>query len=154
MGRGRPIRHPRLPPLSLARQWASVQAVMPAAERLELNGRALRIGACLQPSPLAREYRVEIVYRRGDFPRVHVREPALVGRDGQAIPHLYEDGSLCLCRRRYGEWTAALPIGQTIVPWTSLWLGFYEIWLATDLWHGGGEHPPAGSGRQRRGKGR
>lgn len=28
-----------------------------------------------------------------------------------------------------------------IVPWTSLWLYFFEDWLATDEWKGGGKHP-------------
>lgn len=29
-------------------------------------------------------------------------------------------------------------IANTIVPWTSEWLFYYEIWLATGQWHGGG----------------
>jgi hypothetical protein len=33
-------------------------------------------------------------------------------------------------------------IADTIVPWAALWLVFYEYWLATGLWLGGGEHPP------------
>ena len=32
-------------------------------------------------------------------------------------------------------------IADTILPWTSLWLYFYELWHATGQWLGGGEHP-------------
>ena len=36
-------------------------------------------------------------------------------------------------------------IADTIVPWACEWLLHYEIWLATGEWHGGGEHPSAGT---------
>lgn len=32
-------------------------------------------------------------------------------------------------------------IANTILPWTSLWLYYYEIWLGTGKWEGGGDHP-------------
>ena len=32
---------------------------------------------------------------------------------------------------------------ETIVPWASLWLYYYEVWHATGEWLGGGEHPIA-----------
>ena len=36
-----------------------------------------------------------------------------------------------------------MPIADTIIPWTSEWLFFYELWLATGgEWLGEGEHPP------------
>lgn len=36
-------------------------------------------------------------------------------------------------------------IADTLVPWASEWLLFYELWLATDgQWLGEGEHPPPG----------
>ncbi|MDY0295864.1 MAG: hypothetical protein RB296_00975 [Acidobacteriota bacterium] len=31
-------------------------------------------------------------------------------------------------------------IAKTIVPWASEWLIFYELWLATGEWLGGGIH--------------
>jgi hypothetical protein len=33
-------------------------------------------------------------------------------------------------------------IDQTFVPWTALWLFYFEDWLTTNEWRGGGEHPP------------
>lgn len=33
-------------------------------------------------------------------------------------------------------------IANTIVPWAVEWLFFYEVWLVTGEWGGGGEWPP------------
>lgn len=30
---------------------------------------------------------------------------------------------------------------DSVLLWASLWLFFYEVWLATGDWLGGGEHP-------------
>jgi hypothetical protein len=32
-------------------------------------------------------------------------------------------------------------IDQTFVPWVATWLFYFEEWLASDDWKGGGEHP-------------
>jgi hypothetical protein len=32
-------------------------------------------------------------------------------------------------------------IDNTIVPWAILWLFYFEEWLWSDEWKGGGEHP-------------
>ncbi len=34
-----------------------------------------------------------------------------------------------------------MTLADTILPWASLWLFYYEVWLATGEWVGGGEHP-------------
>jgi len=41
-----------------------------------------------------------------------------------------------------GEWTTSKVLADTVVPWTSLWLLFFEEWLWSDEWKGGGIHPP------------
>ncbi len=33
-------------------------------------------------------------------------------------------------------------ISETIVPWVNLWLFFFEEWLISNDWKGGGVHPP------------
>ena len=35
-----------------------------------------------------------------------------------------------------------MSIADTIVPWTAEWLVYYEIWLMTGEWYGGGDWPP------------
>lgn len=97
----------------------------------------------ITPAPGCESYVVRISYRIGKQPTAFVIDPELVSRGDQRIPHRYADGSLCLYRPKYREWTAVMPVAATIVPWSSLWLYYYEAWLATGDWAGGGEHPSA-----------
>lgn len=105
----------------------------------------------LTPTALSDTYRVRIGYRSGTSPEVSVIEPRLRRRDEtEPIPHTYIGDYLCLYRPKYREWLPTLFIADTIVPWTSLWLYYYEVWHATGEWLGGGEHPV----ERRREKGR
>lgn len=45
---------------------------------------------------------------------------------------------------RYSEFNVYKLLADTIIPWTVEWLYFYELWLATGEWLGGGEHPDFG----------
>jgi hypothetical protein len=96
-----------------------------------------------QPTLLSREYLLRIEYRRGDVPRVFVKEPdirALAG--GRELPHVYKDPvRLCLYLPRSGEWDGSKRIDLTFVPWAAVWLYYFEEWLASDDWKGGGVHP-------------
>jgi hypothetical protein len=95
----------------------------------------------VQPTPLNEIYKIRIRYKLGCYPEVIVKEPKLQGRDGQLIPHMYEQKRLCLFNPHKLEWNTRMRIADTILPWTSLWLYYYEIWLATGQWLGGGDHP-------------
>jgi hypothetical protein len=67
-------------------------------------------------------------------------QPALRKRQAdQRIPHTFYDGSICL--HLHEEWTPAMFVADTIIPWLSLWLYHYEVWHATGVWHGGGQEP-------------
>jgi hypothetical protein len=85
-----------------------------------------------------------------------VERPDLVElAEGRKLPHVYQQNParLCLYLPGTGEWQPWMRIDQMIVPWTSLWLYFFEDWLATDEWKGGGKHPdedePIRRGRDR-----
>ncbi len=96
----------------------------------------------VRPTPRSRCYTIEIRYRLGKRPRVRVVDPApLPTREGERPPHLYREGSLCLFHPNRGEFGAEDRIDQTIVPWVSTWLYFYELWLWSGEWLGGGDHP-------------
>ena len=43
-----------------------------------------------------------------------------------------------LCLYYGNQWDPGELIATTIVPWTSEWLEYYELWHATGLWLGGG----------------
>ncbi len=38
------------------------------------------------------------------------------------------------------EWGPHIQIASSVVPWASLWLFYFEEWLVSDDWKGGGEH--------------
>jgi hypothetical protein len=93
----------------------------------------------VRPTELSDVYETEVFYRFERAPRVRVINPALRKRsDGAPIPHRYAGGYLCLYFDRAQEWTPAMFIADTIIPWTSLWLLYYELWHATGEWLGGG----------------
>ncbi len=103
-----------------------------------------------RPSALGREYDVLVSYKLGHSPQVFVIDPDLFSLTNDEIPHLYYDtrdpefqaaACLCLYRKKYGEWHEEKLIAATVVPWVDLWLLYFEYWLATGDWEGGGEHP-------------
>lgn len=49
---------------------------------------------------------------------------------------MYKDGTLCLYDWREQPWQKHWHLHETIIPWTSEWLVFYEIWLLTGKWRG------------------
>lgn len=104
----------------------------------------------LQPSTFSRIYRIEIRYKRGRFPRTFVYKPDLNKlANSMPIPHTFSQTSnkteLCLFwpgkkKRELPEWNRYMTLASSIVPWASLWLYYFEQWLATGEWHGGGYH--------------
>ena len=63
------------------------------------------------------------------------------------LPHVYSQKEQRLCLyypRGRCAWNSSMGIAKTIMPWTSEWLFFYELWLATGEWLGGGIHIETG----------
>lgn len=97
-----------------------------------------------RPTPLSREYGLRIEFRQGDTPDAFVEDPDLPAlAKGKRLPHVYDQRPtrLCLYRPKYREWRPELMIHETIVPWAVTWLYYFEDWLMTGEWAGGGEHP-------------
>ena len=106
--------------------------------QFQYKGKGVWIGT-LQPTPLSPIYKIKIVELRHSFPHVYVLEPKIV----KDAPHLYSDRSLCLFFPKDFSWSKKSLIAETIVPWTALWLYFYEWWLKTGFWYGESvEHKP------------
>jgi hypothetical protein len=94
-------------------------------------------------------YTIQIEYRYGSGyrPLVRVLRPQLQPReDGGRVPHTFKTGEICL--HMVAEWTSTMYIHETIIPWSVLWLYYYEMWLATGLWLGGGHEPADNEGPQ------
>lgn len=123
-------------PLSHAQQALALRAYFPEAVTQVRAGR-LKWRGRLQPTAGSRAYLVEVVYVGSDFPIVRVLDPPLEPDAEGGLPHLFAQGTLCLHERH--EWRPDMPIIETVMAWTSEWLYFYEIWLATGLWFGDGD---------------
>lgn len=130
------MRRGRIP--SLGVQAFALRRRFPDAE-VRLKPQRLVWTGRIQPTPLSRQYLVRVDYQSGWFPQVRVLDH-LEFRDGESLPHVYREGTLCL--HRAAEWTPDMLLVDTTLPWTAEWLINYEIWLATGDWHGGGEWPP------------
>jgi hypothetical protein len=95
----------------------------------------------LTPTKMSDTYTLRIKYKVPDRPVVEVIAPALRPLPDKRIPHRFAGGDLCL--HKHGQWTANMFIASTIIGWAALWLFFYETWLITGKWEGGGEEPKA-----------
>jgi hypothetical protein len=131
------------PPISLATQHGHLLRRYPNSRIVRARERLVWSGA-LTPAVYSATYEVLIDHQIGTSPLVYVARPRLRLVDGQALPHVYPLNTLCLFLGNR-EWHESIPIADTLVPWASEWLLFYELWLATDgEWLGDGEHPPPG----------
>lgn len=98
----------------------------------------------LRPTSRSEAYNIEIQLgiMKGDTIQVRILNPKLVANvKGEKIPHMYSQKTLCLYMPKYAEFKRTDYISDTIIPWTILWLYYYELWHATGKWLGGGEHP-------------
>ncbi len=119
----------------------------------QIQGGELVWRVAVRPTPLSREYLIRIVYRMHDVPRVYVETPDLAAlAGGRRLPHVYseEPVRLCLYLPRALQWSDWMRLDQTMIPWSALWFFYFEEWLVSDDWKGGGEHPRPASSRRRR----
>jgi hypothetical protein len=130
--------------LSMAQQACALRMRHPEAI-CEVRGNSLNWSGDIQPTPISPRYRVGIDYKKGKWPSTKVLSPKLVVPKGKSLPHVYdaEEQRLCLFYPRgdHPDWNSCKSLAMTIIPWASEWLFYYEIWLATGEWLGGGIHP-------------
>jgi hypothetical protein len=136
---GRPILTPAQQLLFLQRS-----EVFPGLGKLAGNKLTWRCDR--RPTGLSRLYKVRLTYVGGATPDIMVDDPDLkLLAGGEKLPHVYSDRPTRLCLYLPGnkEWEPHQRFDHTVLPWTDLWLTYFEDWLArgcTD-WQGGGEHP-------------
>ncbi len=145
MGRKKTYFNSRSHVLSIAKQGARLKRLIPDS-KLQLNKNiSLTWTGTIQPGAASDVYTIRIRYKLSKRPIVHVVTPDLLPRNGERMPHLFEGDDLCLFRRKYNEWKPSMALAETILPWSSLWLLYYEIWHATGVWCGSKqEHPRNG----------
>lgn len=130
-------------PLAPAAQRGALLARLPDSHGVLRAGRLVWRGK-LHPAEFCAEYEVLIDHQERESPLVYVAAPRLRLHDDEPLPHVYSWNTLCLYLDRR-QWDASLPIADTLVPWTSEWLYFYELWAAGGGWQGEGPHPTPGS---------
>ena len=99
-----------------------------------------------QPTLASAVYTVEIRHTVGHRPDIRVIEPVLERRPGEALPHVFPRDLLCVYQG--DQWTADKPL-TAILPWITEWLLYFELWLATGLWLGGGHEVRTGKKESR-----
>jgi hypothetical protein len=108
---------------------------------VSLERSSMKAKGMLQPTSRSDQYIVEIRYQLKKLPQIFVLKPELIKNcNDEDIPHIYPGKKLCLYQPKYKEFKFSDLIAETIIPWTSLWLYYYEIWHNTGKWLGGGEH--------------
>ena len=111
-------------------------------EKTSVNrDRAIWVGQ-IQPLSICDIYTIEVDYTQGKHPKIRVLFPKLrLAKGERKIPHMFNQERLCLFRGINKHWDPSVGFNRNIIPWTSMWLYYYEMWLATGKWMGGGEHP-------------
>ena len=117
----------------LPRQAFALRRMYPTSD-VDLKPHLLRWRGVLRPTDLSMEYSVQLTHPRTSAPSVLVLEPDLVLDPNGRLPHVFEDGTLCL--NRHGQWKPHMLHTVTTLAWTSEWLYYYELWRGTNLWLG------------------
>lgn len=114
----------------------------------DYNGTELKMLLKIQPTESSKDYFVLLEYKSVQVtPKVYISVDQLDVEDLDSIPHkyglkeLYGKKYVNLCLNFTNEWNPRMRISDTILPWICEWLYFYEVWLITGEWCGGGKHP-------------
>ncbi|WP_420965301.1 hypothetical protein [Bradyrhizobium sp. B120] len=136
---------------AMAECWPGFKVVDKGESHVEWNGTL---------APDKREHLVRVRHRipmvledvslHDAQPRVQVLKPLLERHpdyEEGPIPHVYWSRSdaaaepyLCLFSPTLREWDINDLIADTTIHWAAQWLYFYEGWLVTKKWRGGGRH--------------
>jgi hypothetical protein len=131
--------------LSISIQGGLLKKYFPDSKLTNLMGISLQWDVAFKPTPFSQSYKIRIEYTLGFPPKTYVIEPKklVLHSDAKGLPHVYDNKSqrLCLYYPDGKDWNQGKALVNTIVPWAAEWLFFYENWLQTGEWHGGGVHP-------------
>lgn len=131
---------------TIAEQVASMRSRYPEFKTYFTSHGNMKVVGALRPTSRSNSYNFVLKYNLIDNPKTKIISPVLKkNSNDEDIPHLYPGENLCLYQPQYCEFRRTDLLCDTIIPWTSLWLYYYEIWHLTGEWLGGGEHPKSES---------
>lgn len=99
----------------------------------------------IKPTSISRNYDIRLECEVSKPPRVYLYGENLRNLEDRDFPHIYRrdinkhEVQLCLALPK--EFNYSMFVADTIIPWTVEWLFYYEIWLYSGSWYGGGIHP-------------
>jgi hypothetical protein len=110
---------------------------------IEVNYNEIIIDGYIKPTDMSLTYKIKIFFNGKERPKVYVVEPNIKRLITKPIKvHMFSDYSLCLYYHKNYEFNPDIDLfSDTIVPWTSMWLYYFELWQYTGEWLGGGIHP-------------
>ena len=100
----------------------------------------LNLNIIIKPTKYSIDYMVTLKAKVGSkIVETFVKSPQLeLEKNGRKVPHMFPDGSLCLYYYKKHEFDYHYLWSETLIPWTSLWLYYYQVWHETGEWLGGG----------------
>ena len=97
----------------------------------------------LQPTCLSEMYTIKVIYTGNSSVKVYVVDKVLkIAENRNKLPHVYnsKEQQICLYSPSQKEWKSTQYIVNTIIPWASEWLYYYELWIPDGQWYGGGHN--------------
>ena len=100
----------------------------------------------ITPTAISDTYCVQVKYKIGFRPHVYIKSPnpLPLAQGAKRLPHIWDEKKqeICLFRPEYQEWTGTMLMAKTLMHWAIQWLVYYESWLYTGVWQGGGHGNP------------
>ncbi|NWL02857.1 hypothetical protein NYQ10_20690 [Flavobacterium johnsoniae] len=128
--------------ISIPTQARFLKESFPDSKISTYMGTRLEWVGYLTPTPFSRSYKVKIDYLLGKSPDIYILEPKKLRMPAgeRVLKHVYNQKTqqLCLFYPDGIQWNRGRLLSDTILMWASEWLFFYEIWLETGEWKGGG----------------
>ena len=128
---------------SVSKQLDKIKEMFPDLEIIKQKGNYFEVLIKLQPTIISKPYGIKICLDKFLGVSVFVvNEKLEVAKNRKKLPHVYShtEQKLCLYSWKKRQWTKEKLISTTIIPWASEWLEFYELWLISGKWLGGGHN--------------
>ena len=137
----------------MVRRWTPIEQLLDLKGKYvvvkdNLTHNSFSCQIVVRPTSLSVEYTLKIVFEPDQkIPfSVYVVDPKplKLAEGATRLVHIYGDNikqNLCLYRPRKKQWDKSMLLSETAIPWAVEWLYFYEIWVNTGKWLGGGDHP-------------
>jgi len=131
-----PARWCKEKPVSLVAQEFGLKKHYPETCVSSSKG-VLRWSGTTAPRGFSRKYELELEYKFKGVPSVKVATPNLLELSGgKKVPHLFSQKDQTLCLHFHRVWKPSMLIATTTIPWSVMWVEYFEWWLVSDYWAG------------------